>query len=86
MVNMFWLITIMGALFGGAILAVGFASANGAPQQAAAAALGIGCAVIPYCLARAISERADRRHADPARDNPLTSRSIPNDATPSREV
>lgn len=68
MVNMLWLLTIIGALFGGAILVIGFTSANGAPQQAAAGALAIGCAVIPYCLARAISERADRRHADVARE------------------
>lgn len=34
----------------------GIFAANGAPQEAAAAAMGIACAVIPYCIARAVSE------------------------------
>ena len=34
----------------------GVASAQGAPQEAAAAAIAVDLAVIPYCLARAVSE------------------------------
>jgi hypothetical protein len=51
-----WLITFVGALVGGLFLLIAFFGSNGAPQQAAGAAIGIGCAVIPYCLARAVSE------------------------------
>lgn len=35
---------------------VGISAANGAPQEAAAAAMGVAFAVIPYCLAKAVSE------------------------------
>ncbi len=56
MKKFFWLLTICGSLFGGLIVVVGVSGASGAPQEAAAAALGLSCAVIPYCLSRAISE------------------------------
>jgi hypothetical protein len=51
-----WILSVLGALFGGFTLISGIASANGAPQEAAAAAIAAGMAVIPYCLARAASE------------------------------
>lgn len=51
-----WSFTIFGSYVGMFIAFVGVIGANGAPQQAAAAAVGIACAVIPYCMARAKSE------------------------------
>lgn len=46
-------LAIAGAIIGSLLFVVGIASANGAPQEASAAAIGIGVAVLPYCLARA---------------------------------
>ena len=51
-----WSFTVFGSYVGMFIAFVGVIGANGAPQQAAAAAVGVACAVIPYCLARAKSE------------------------------
>ena len=51
-----WAMTLLGCLMGVAIIILGFASAQGAPQEAVVAALGIACAVIPYCFARAVTE------------------------------
>jgi hypothetical protein len=52
----FWIITaIAGALAG--LLFIGFVgTANGAPQEAAGAAIAIGTAIIPYVFARALDE------------------------------
>ena len=49
-------LTILGSLLGGFTVFVGVATANGAPLEASAAAIGIAFAVIPYYLARAASE------------------------------
>jgi hypothetical protein len=51
-----WIVVIAGSLIGGSIAFFGVMLANGAPQEAAAAAVGLACAAIPYCLARAASE------------------------------
>ncbi len=51
-----WILVIIGSILGGLIAFIGVAAAESAPQEAAAAAVGIGLAVIPYCLARAVSE------------------------------
>lgn len=51
-----WIITIIGSILGALTAFAGVAGANGAPQEAAAAAMGLAFAVIPYCLARAASE------------------------------
>jgi hypothetical protein len=53
-----WIATILGSLLGVAVIIFGFAVAKGAPQEAVVAALGIACAIIPYCLAKAVSELA----------------------------
>lgn len=53
-----WLLTIGSTLLGGVIFCFGLATANGAPQQAAAASIALGLAVGPYVLARAASEIA----------------------------
>jgi hypothetical protein len=49
-----WILVALAALAGGAIVFVGVSAARGAPQEAAAAAIGIALAVIPYVFARAI--------------------------------
>lgn len=51
-----WILTAIGSVLGGLVGLVGVTAARGAPQEAAAAAIGIAFAVIPYCLARAASE------------------------------
>lgn len=50
-----WLMVIIGSVVGGFVFITGFLTANGAPQQAAAASAGVAFVVIPYCAARAIS-------------------------------
>jgi hypothetical protein len=47
-------LTIIGCIAGGLIAVAGVLGANCAPQEAAA--IGVACAVITYCLARAASE------------------------------
>jgi hypothetical protein len=51
-----WILTIVGSILGAFIAIVGVVNANGAPQEASASAMGVACAVIPYCLARSWSE------------------------------
>ena len=67
--NVFWAFALLGALAGGAILVLGVMEANGAPQQAAAAAIGGAVAIIPYVLARAVSELSPQS-SPPARSLP----------------
>jgi hypothetical protein len=47
-----FVITIIAAVISGIFLFVGFYTANGAPQQAAAGAVAAAFTIIPYCLAR----------------------------------
>jgi len=56
MKTFFWVITILCSLVGALVAFIGVSAANGAPQEAASAAMGMAFAVIPYCLARAVSE------------------------------
>lgn len=58
MTIIFWIVSILGAAVGAFQLAETFSSAASAPQQAAGAAMAAACAVIPYCLARAIQALA----------------------------
>ena len=51
-----WVLTILGSMLGAVIAFFGVIAANGAPQEASSAAIGIACAVVPYCLARGVSE------------------------------
>ena len=50
-----WLVSLLGAGLGVLALFAAFGE-KAAPQQAAAASMAVGLAVIPYCLARAWSE------------------------------
>ena len=49
-----WGVTLLGAVLGAILFVTGFLDATGAPQQAAAAAGGVACAVIPYVFTRSI--------------------------------
>lgn len=49
-----WGCTATLGVFGGIILSIGTLVANGAPQEAAVAAIAIGTAVIPYVIARSL--------------------------------
>ena len=57
MIKFLWILTMIGSVLGCLIVIFGVSGAYGAPQEAAAAAIGIAFAVIPYCLARAVSEK-----------------------------
>lgn len=56
MKKLLWILTMASSTFGAIVFMLGIVSANGAPQQAAAGAVGLAFAAIPYCLARAYSE------------------------------
>ena len=56
MIKVLWVFTLLGSLLGGLFGVLGLLTAHGAPQEAAAAAIAVACAVIPYCFARAASE------------------------------
>jgi hypothetical protein len=58
--RVFWVIAAIFAVFGGLTAFGGMAAANGAPQEAAAAAMGCALAVVPYVFARAIDELTKR--------------------------
>lgn len=58
MKKVLWVITIIGCFLGGAALLLAILS-DSAPKQGAAAAIAVAFAVIPYCLARAVSELND---------------------------
>ena len=56
MIKLLWILTIVGSILGAFAAIIGITAATGAPQEASAAAIGVALAVIPYCLARAVSE------------------------------
>lgn len=61
MTTLLWILTCIGAILGALLLFSGLNDANGAPQEAAVAAVAIALAVIPYCLARAASELSRKK-------------------------
>jgi hypothetical protein len=54
--SVFWALSFLGAVAGGGIAYVGVVSASGAPQEAAAAAIGCCVAIVPYVIARSVDE------------------------------
>ncbi len=60
MKKLLWTLTVLGSLIGGLFMVVGLFIAQGAPQEAAAAAMGVGFAVIPFCLAYASSKLSEK--------------------------
>jgi hypothetical protein len=51
-----WFLTAIGSLLGALLLIFALSESNSAVKQSALAAMAIGLAAIPYCLARAASE------------------------------
>lgn len=51
-----WIVTIIMSLIGAVVGFGGMHLATSAPQEAASAAMGVACAVIPYCISRALTE------------------------------
>lgn len=60
MVQFFYFLTAISSGLGAAVLVLGFSTAKGAPQEAAAAALAIAMAVIPYVFTRCVQISVDR--------------------------
>jgi Na+/melibiose symporter-like transporter len=56
-----YIITLISTCFGLLVLIFGFSGAKSAPQEAAAAALAIALAVIPYVFSRCLQITADRK-------------------------
>ena len=56
MIKFFWAVSLLMSIFGAFVAYTGISAANGAPQEAAAAAMGMAIAVIPYCFSRAATE------------------------------
>lgn len=61
---LFWVISLLGAIVGGGMLLIAVTSSNGAPQEAAGAAMACGFAIIPYVFARAVSELVKNESGD----------------------
>ncbi len=61
MVQICYVVTLISACFGALTLIFGFGSARSAPQEAAAAALAIALAVIPYVFSRCVQISSDRK-------------------------
>ena len=61
MVGFFVIVTFISSCLGGIVLVLSFASANGAPQEAAGAALAMALAVIPYVIMRCAQIAEDRK-------------------------
>lgn len=54
--SLFWVGSIVSAVFAAYFVHTNFGNVQGAPQQAAIAAYGLVIAVIPYIIARGVSE------------------------------
>jgi hypothetical protein len=52
----FWIITILACIVAGFLFVVTVSQSNGAPQEAAGAAMACALAIIPYVFARAIEK------------------------------
>jgi multisubunit Na+/H+ antiporter MnhE subunit len=51
-----WVLSILGSILGAIILFFTLTTSKGAPQEAAGAAIALAFAILPYCLARAVTE------------------------------
>lgn len=78
----FWVIATLGSILGGLFAFIGILNAKSAPQEATAVLLGLGAAVIPYCLARAVS--AIRNRSTMSGGIPVGSKTCPQCAEPVR--
>lgn len=60
MIKVFWGVSLLMSVAGALVAYTGIAAANGAPQEAASAAMGLAIAVIPYCFSRAATEMTSK--------------------------
>lgn len=49
-----WVLTLIGAIFGGLTILITLATSKGAPQEAAGFAMACALAVVPYVFTRAV--------------------------------
>lgn len=61
MVKFFWILAIISSIFGGILTIIGLSGDNSAVQEAAGGAIGAAFAIIPYVIARAISELSAKK-------------------------
>ena len=54
--KVFAILTIVLSVLGVVVIVIGMGEAKGAPQEEVVICLGLAFAVIPYCIARSISE------------------------------
>jgi len=54
--KVFAILTIVSSVIGVVVIVMGMGEVNSAPQEAVVLCLGLAFAVIPYCIARSISE------------------------------
>ena len=55
-----WKITLGGSVLGCLILIITLFAAESAPQEASGAAIAMAFSIIPYCMARALSEMSSQ--------------------------
>ncbi len=56
-----WIAVMVAAVIALLVFIIGVTAANGAPQEAAASAMAVAIAAIPYIFARAVSELRNTR-------------------------
>ncbi len=56
MKTFFWVIALLAAIIAIPVFVIGMSLSDGAPQEAAVSAVALVIAIVPYCLARAMSE------------------------------
>lgn len=59
-----WAITVIACLVSGLLLFMTLTSSNGAPQEAAGAAMAAAVAIIPYVFSRAVTELSGSKAED----------------------
>ncbi len=60
MLKLLWVVTAVAAAFGAFVFVTSTMAANGAPQEAAGAAMAVALAVIPYIFTRCMQELSGR--------------------------
>jgi len=55
----FWIVTILACIVAGFLFVMTITSSNGAPQEAAGAAMACAVTIIPYVFARAVEKLAN---------------------------
>jgi len=64
MIKVLYIITLLSSVLGALVAFVGVTASKGAPQEAAAAAMGLALALIPYVFSRCVQLSSERDAAD----------------------